>query len=73
MIGVRLLEEMASEVYGELDAADILYRDDPIRVRKRGTGYVLTMRLPFASRERHGHPSARRRAVRPRRRRTSGT
>ena len=51
MIGVRLLEEMASEVYGELDAADILYRDDPIRVRKRGTGYVLTMRLPFASRE----------------------
>jgi arsenite-transporting ATPase len=51
MIGMRLLEEMASEVYGELDAADILYRDDPIRVRKRGTGYVLTMRLPFASRE----------------------
>jgi arsenite-transporting ATPase len=51
MIGIRLLEEMASEVYGELDAADILYRDEPIRVRKRGTGYVLTMRLPFASRE----------------------
>ena len=51
MIGVPLLEEMASEVYGELDATDILYRDEPIRVRKRGTGYVLTMRLPFASRE----------------------
>jgi arsenite-transporting ATPase len=51
MIGIRLLEEMADEVYRELDAADILYRDEPIRVRKRGTGYVLTMRLPFASRE----------------------
>jgi arsenite/tail-anchored protein-transporting ATPase len=51
MIGVGLLEEMATEIYGELDAADILYRDDPIRVRKRGTGYVLVMRLPFASRE----------------------
>jgi arsenite-transporting ATPase len=51
MIGIRLLEEMAREVYGELDPADILYRDEPIRVRKRGTGYVLTMRLPFASRE----------------------
>jgi arsenite-transporting ATPase len=51
MIGISLLEEMAAEVYGELDAADILYRDEPIRVRKRGTGYVLTMRLPFASRE----------------------
>ena len=51
MIGVGLLEEMATEIYGKLDAADILYRDDPIRVRKRGTGYVLVMRLPFASRE----------------------
>ena len=51
MIGVGLLEEMATEIYGELDAADILYRDDPIRVRKRGPGYVLVMRLPFASRD----------------------
>jgi arsenite-transporting ATPase len=51
MIGVDLLEDMGREVYGELDAADILYRDEPIRVRKRGTGYVLMMRLPFASRE----------------------
>jgi arsenite-transporting ATPase len=51
MVGVPLLREMGDEVYGDLDAADILFRDDPIRVRKRGTGYVLTMRLPFASRE----------------------
>ena len=42
---------LATEIYGAMDAADILYRDDPIRVRKRGTGYVLVMRLPFASRE----------------------
>ena len=27
------------------------YRDDPIRVRRRSGGYVLTMRLPFVSRE----------------------
>jgi arsenite-transporting ATPase len=51
MVGVSLLEEMGDEVYGELNAADILYRDEPIRVRKRGTGYVMTMRLPFASRD----------------------
>ena len=51
MVGVTLLGEMGQEVYGDLDAADILYRDDPIRVRKRGTGYVMTMRLPFASRD----------------------
>ena len=45
-----LLEEMGDEVYGDLDATDILYRDDPIRVRKRGTAYVLSIRLPFVDR-----------------------
>ena len=51
MVGVSLLEEMGNEVYGDLDAAEILYQDEPIRVRKRGTGYVMTIRLPFASRD----------------------
>ncbi len=51
MVGVSLLEEMGNEVYGDLDAADILYRDEPIRVRKRGTGYVMQIHLPFASRD----------------------
>jgi arsenite/tail-anchored protein-transporting ATPase len=51
MVGVSLLEEMGNEVYGDLDAGEILYRDEPIRVRKRGTGYVMTIRLPFASRD----------------------
>ena len=49
MVGIPLLEDMAEEVYGELDAVSILYHDDPIRVRKRGDGYVLRMRLPFVS------------------------
>jgi arsenite-transporting ATPase len=51
MVGIPLLEEMGDEVYGDRDAADVLYRDDPIRVRRRGTDYVLVMRLPFASRD----------------------
>jgi arsenite-transporting ATPase len=51
MVGIPLLEEMGDEVYGERDAADVLYRDDPIRVQRRGTDYVLVMRLPFASRD----------------------
>lgn len=51
MVGVPLLEEMGQEVYGERDATAVLYHDDPIRVRKRGTGYVLSMRLPFVSRD----------------------
>jgi arsenite-transporting ATPase len=51
MVGLTLLGEMGGEVYGDLEASDVLYRDDPIRVRKRGTGYVLSMRLPFVSRD----------------------
>jgi arsenite-transporting ATPase len=51
MVGVPLLIEMGDEVYGDRDAVSVLYHDDPIRVRKRGTGYVLTMRLPFVNRD----------------------
>jgi arsenite-transporting ATPase len=51
MVGLSLLGEMGNEVYGDLEAVEVLYRDEPIRVRKRGAGYVLTMRLPFASRD----------------------
>ncbi len=53
MVGVSLLERMGDEVYGavEDEAAGgplaVLHRDEPIRVRKRGTSYVLSLRLPF--------------------------
>ncbi len=50
MVGLDLLSEMADDVYGDRDPMDILHRDEPIRVRKRGTSYVLSMRLPFADR-----------------------
>src|SRR5437762_1545034 len=39
MVGLDLLAEMGEEVYGERDATDILHRDEPQRVRKRGTSY----------------------------------
>ena len=51
MVGIELLEAMGDEVYGEREAMDILHREDPIRIRKRGTSFVLSMRLPFASRD----------------------
>jgi arsenite-transporting ATPase len=47
MVGLELLAEMGQEVYGERDATDILHRDEPLRVRKRGTSYMLSLRLPF--------------------------
>jgi arsenite-transporting ATPase len=51
IVGTDLLEDLATEVYGRRDVVDVLYRDDPIRVRKRDRGYVLSMRLPFVSRD----------------------
>ena len=51
MVGLELLGEMGQEVYGDRDATEILHRDEPIRVRKRGPSYVLSLRLPFVERE----------------------
>ena len=51
MVGIDLLREMGDELYGELDGTEIMHLDEPIRVRKRGTSYVLSMRLPFVERE----------------------
>jgi arsenite-transporting ATPase len=51
MVGMDLLERMGDEVYGDQDAARVLHRDQPIRVRKRGPWYTLAMRIPFAERD----------------------
>jgi arsenite/tail-anchored protein-transporting ATPase len=51
MVGVDLLERMGGEVYGDSDAASVLFLDQPVRVRKQGASYVLSLRLPFVSRE----------------------
>jgi arsenite-transporting ATPase len=50
MVGMDLLERMGEEVYGDLETAAVLHRDQPIKVRKRGQWYVLVMRLPFTDR-----------------------
>ncbi|HWO71876.1 MAG TPA: TRC40/GET3/ArsA family transport-energizing ATPase [Actinomycetota bacterium] len=51
MVGLELLERMGEEVYGDLDPVRVLYRDEPVRVRKREQAYVLALRLPFVARE----------------------
>ncbi len=51
MVGLNLLDDMGREVYGDMLVTDVLYHDDPIRVRRRAGGYILAMRLPFVSRE----------------------
>jgi len=50
MVGLSLLEEMGQEVYGQRLGTEVLHVDEPMRVRKRGTSYVLSLRLPFVER-----------------------
>lgn len=49
LIGADLLADVGREVYGELDAADVLHEDDPMTITRRGEGYVLALKLPFAT------------------------
>ena len=67
MVGIPLLVEMGDEVYGELEATDILYQDDPISVRKRGHRLRAVDAVAVRLARRDGHPPARRGAVHPRR------
>src|SRR5713101_4308121 len=46
MVGLELLAELAAEVYGDHEPMEMLYQDEPMRVRKRGGSYVLSLRLP---------------------------
>src|SRR6266545_1315196 len=50
MVGLTHLGEVASEVYGERDPADLLATTTPIRVSKDRGGYALRLDLPFAER-----------------------
>jgi arsenite-transporting ATPase len=51
LVGVDLLEGLGDEVYGDGDPAAILYADDPMSIQKAGDSYVLSLKLPFATRE----------------------
>ncbi len=51
LVGLALLDAMGDEIYRGGNVMDVLYRDEPIRIRKRGPVYALSMRLPFVSKE----------------------
>jgi arsenite-transporting ATPase len=49
MVGPDLLADLCDEVYGDLDPADVLHTDEPMRVSGDGEGrMVLDLRLPYA-------------------------
>ena len=45
------LLELAADVYGDLDASEVLFSDDPLTIVREGDDYVLNLKLPFASRD----------------------
>jgi arsenite-transporting ATPase len=52
MVGTEMLEELAVRVFGETDPTAVLHRERPLEIRKKGRGYVLSLRLPFADKDR---------------------
>jgi arsenite-transporting ATPase len=51
MVGLKLLDEFAGEVFGDRDPTDVFFQDRPIEVKKEGKGYAMYIRLPFAEKE----------------------
>ena len=51
MVGLSPSTTWASRSTRRRPVTDVLFVDDPIRVRRRSGRYVLTMKLPFVSRE----------------------
>jgi arsenite-transporting ATPase len=51
VVGKKMLEAMASELFGEGDPATRYYRGSPHRVKKDGEEYVLSIELPFTEKK----------------------
>ena len=51
MVGVELLRELGRALFGDGDPTEILYRGRPYRVQREDGRYVLSLELPFTSRE----------------------
>ena len=51
LVGVEALRGFADRVYGDLDAAAILYQGEPLKVTRRNGRTTLTLELPFADRD----------------------
>ena len=51
MVGVELLRELGRALFGNDDPTEILYRGRPYRVQREDGRYVLSLELPFTSRE----------------------
>jgi arsenite-transporting ATPase len=51
MVGLERLGELGDALFAGSDPSEFLYRGRPYSVARDGTGYVLTLELPFTSKE----------------------
>ncbi|MEQ1787814.1 MAG: ArsA family ATPase [Acidimicrobiales bacterium] len=51
LVGVDALRSFGARVYGERDAAAILYTGQPLKITRRGGRTTLSLELPFADRD----------------------
>src|SRR6266850_2202935 len=51
VLGLEMLRKLGTALFGDEDPARFFYRGRPYRVRRENGGYVLTLDLPFTSKE----------------------
>ncbi len=51
IVGIELLSQMANEIYGDLNPAAVLHEEPAINIGSEDGFYVLTIPVPFATRE----------------------
>jgi arsenite-transporting ATPase len=51
MVGIERLEELGRALFGDTDPQEFLYRGRPYHIDRDDQGYMLSLELPFASRE----------------------
>jgi arsenite-transporting ATPase len=51
MVGIDRLRELGDALYGKEDPTQVLYQGRPYEVTRVGSGYTLTVELPFTSKD----------------------
>jgi arsenite-transporting ATPase len=51
LVGVDALRAFGDSLYGDADPAAVLHAGEPLTVVRKGTGYELTLELPFADKD----------------------
>jgi len=51
IVGVKLLAEMARDIFGEEDPTRVFFREKPMVIENRNGDYVLSLRLPFTEKK----------------------